>query len=84
MNELRSYLNSLSLDEQRDFSCRCGTSVGYLRKAISKNQVLGAALSVLIEIHSAIRNAKVGGSTPLTGTSHANNNAAYLMRRCCL
>ncbi|MGY3911017.1 hypothetical protein ACW5XW_08340 [Aeromonas piscicola] len=53
MNELRSYLNSLSLDEQRDFSCRCGTSVGYLRKAISKNQVLGAALSVLIETHSA-------------------------------
>lgn len=52
MNELRSYLNSLSLDEQRDFACQCGTSIGYLRKAISKNQALGAALSVRIETKS--------------------------------
>ncbi|MDU7377883.1 MAG: YdaS family helix-turn-helix protein [Enterobacteriaceae bacterium] len=49
MNELRLYLNSLSPDEQRDFANQCGTSIGYLRKALSKNHELGAALCVLIE-----------------------------------
>lgn len=49
MNELRIYLNNLSLDEQRDFASQCGTSIGYLRKALSKNHDLGAALCVLIE-----------------------------------
>ncbi|ARF50006.1 MULTISPECIES: transcriptional regulator [Pantoea] len=49
MNELRIYLNNLSLDEQREFALKCGTSIGYLRKALSKNHELGAALCVLIE-----------------------------------
>lgn len=49
MNELRIFLNSLSLDEQRDFATKCGTTIGYLRKALSKNHDLGAALCVLIE-----------------------------------
>lgn len=37
------------LVEQRMFACECGTSIGYLRKALSKGQVLGASLCVLIE-----------------------------------
>lgn len=41
MEELRIFLNSLSSDEQRMFACECGTSIGYLRKALSKGQVLG-------------------------------------------
>lgn len=49
MNELRIYLNNLSLDEQRAFANKCGTTIGYLRKALSKNHELGAALCVLIE-----------------------------------
>lgn len=49
MNELRLYLNSLSPDEQKDFAAQCGTTIGYLRKALSKNHELGAALCVLIE-----------------------------------
>jgi len=49
MNELRFYLNSLSPDEQKDFAAQCGTTIGYLRKALSKNHELGAALCVLIE-----------------------------------
>jgi len=49
MEELRIYLNALSLDEQRSFALRCGTSIGYLRKALSKNHELGPALCVLIE-----------------------------------
>jgi len=49
MNELRIYLNNLSLDEQRVFAIKCGTTIGYLRKALSKNHDLGPALCVLIE-----------------------------------
>ena len=49
MEELRLYLNSLSLEEQREFATKCGTSIGYLRKALSRNHELGAALCVLIE-----------------------------------
>lgn len=49
MNELRLYLNNLSPDEQRVFAAKCGTTIGYLRKALSKNHELGAALCVLIE-----------------------------------
>lgn len=49
MNELRTFLNNLSLQEQRDFSKRCGTTLSYLRKAISKKSVLGTELCVSIE-----------------------------------
>lgn len=49
MNELRLYLNSLSQEEQKAFASECGTTIGYLRKALSKNHELGAALCVLIE-----------------------------------
>lgn len=50
--ELRQYLNGMAFDEQADFSKRCKTSVGYLRKAISTNQSLGPALCVSIERES--------------------------------
>lgn len=49
MDKLLAYLNSLSKDNQAAFAEQCGTSVGYLRKAISKGQLLGAALCVAIE-----------------------------------
>lgn len=49
MEELRIYLNTLSLSEQRTFADTCGTTIGYLRKALSKNHELGPALCVLIE-----------------------------------
>ncbi|MGP2502304.1 transcriptional regulator [Pantoea ananatis] len=49
MEELRIYLNALSLSEQRIFADICGTTIGYLRKALSKNHELGPALCVLIE-----------------------------------
>lgn len=52
MEELRSYLNALSIMMQREFAQKCGTSVEYLRKAISTKQKLGAALSVRIEANS--------------------------------
>lgn len=52
MDELLIYLNSLSKDEQDVFAKRCGTSVGYLRKACSKKQRIGAELCVAIERES--------------------------------
>jgi hypothetical protein len=38
MEDLRSYLNSLDKDQQLAYANRCGTSVGYLRKALSIGQ----------------------------------------------
>lgn len=52
MEELKNFLNSLTVDEQKKFSAMCGTSVGYLRKAITKKAKLGPVLSVKIEISS--------------------------------
>lgn len=48
MEELRLYLNSFHW-KSREFATKCGTSIGYLRKALSRNHELGAALCVLIE-----------------------------------
>ena len=53
MESLRQYLNSLEPSDQEMFAQRCGTSVGYLRKAISKGQELGMDLVIAIERESA-------------------------------
>ena len=57
MEKLRAYLNSLPTDEQTAFATRCGTSVGYLRKAISKGQKLGESTVIAIDRES-------GGEVP--------------------
>ncbi|MDM0011971.1 YdaS family helix-turn-helix protein [Variovorax sp. J22P168] len=49
MNDLRRYLNSMSTFAQADFARDCGTSVGYLRKALSKGQRLSEGLCIDIE-----------------------------------
>lgn len=49
MKTLRKYLNSLSRTEQTEFAVACGTTLGYLRKAISVNQRLGLELCVVLE-----------------------------------
>lgn len=53
MDKLLAYLNSLSTQAQRDFATRCGTSVGYLRKAVSTGQQLGESLCINIDRESA-------------------------------
>lgn len=53
MEKLKKYLDSLPKDKQVEFAERCGTTIGYLRKAISVNSRLGAELCVLIEKQSA-------------------------------
>lgn len=53
METLRAFLNKLSPLDQAEFSERCKTSVGYLRKAISTRQRLGESLAIAIERESA-------------------------------
>jgi DNA-binding transcriptional regulator YdaS (Cro superfamily) len=52
MENLKAFLNGLSRENQELFAARCNTSLGYLRKAISLRQQLGAALCVNIERES--------------------------------
>lgn len=52
MDTLLKHLNSLAPDAQTAFAIRCGTSVGYLRKAISIHQRLGESLVINIERES--------------------------------
>lgn len=55
MDQLRAYLNSLSPSEQAEFALRSGTSIGYLRKALSKGQLLGEGLCINLERESGRR-----------------------------
>lgn len=46
METLRDYINSLSTPEQKVFADEAGTSIGFLRKAISVNQKLGEGICI--------------------------------------
>ncbi len=50
---LREYLNSLTRTAQVDFANRAGTTIGYLRKALSAGQSIGAEICVRIERESS-------------------------------
>lgn len=52
MDKLRDFLNTLPPGEQTAFAHRCGTTVGYLRKAISTKQRLGEGLCLRIGVES--------------------------------
>lgn len=49
MKKLLAYLNNLSIEQRLAFEKACGTTIGYLRKAVSVNQKLGAEICVAIE-----------------------------------
>ncbi len=49
MEKLLAYINSLSTVAQAEFAARCGTTVGYLRKAISIGQRLGEDICIAID-----------------------------------
>lgn len=44
MDTLRAYLSTLSTSDQADYAKRCGTTIGYLRKALSTKPRLDGAL----------------------------------------
>lgn len=52
MDKLIAYLNSLPQVERDPFAARCGTTVGYLRKASSVKQPLGEVLCLRIGMES--------------------------------
>lgn len=45
METLRAYLNSIPPDDQSAYAKRCGTTIGYLRKALSTKPQLDGALA---------------------------------------
>lgn len=49
MESLRTYLNSLTTEQQFFFARECGTTIGYLRKAISRRQKIGGQIVRLLE-----------------------------------
>lgn len=53
MDTLLAYLNSLDASAREAFAARCGTSIGYLRKAISIGQRIGEGLCIEIDRESA-------------------------------
>jgi len=57
MKILIDYLNGLSTADQATYATRCGTSVGYLRKAASTKQRLGESLCIALDRES-------GGQVP--------------------
>ena len=52
MQKLLIYLNGLKKDDRAAYAAACDTTEGYLRKAISKGQSLGAELCILLERES--------------------------------
>ena len=53
MDKLLIYLNSLSPEAREAFASRCGTTVGYLRKACSIKQTLSEGMCLRIGAESA-------------------------------
>jgi len=52
MDKLLAYINSLAAKDQALYAMRCGTTVGYLRKACSKKQLLGVDLVAKLSAES--------------------------------
>ncbi|WP_415916326.1 hypothetical protein SE336_16040 [Xanthomonas arboricola] len=52
MDTLRSYLTTLTPAEQADYAVRAGTSIGYLRKAMSKGQRFDGGLVRQLHVQS--------------------------------
>lgn len=55
MDKLLAYLNSLSDAEKADFVQRCGTTVGYIRKACSVKQQFSEGMCLRIGAESGGR-----------------------------
>jgi len=53
MEKLLKYINNLSEPDRVKFAKKCHTTVGYLKKAVSTKQFLGAQTCVLIEKHTS-------------------------------
>jgi len=52
MEVLRTYINDLPVQDQALFAVRCGTTIGYLRKALSVGARIGESICINIERES--------------------------------
>ncbi|CAR54910.1 hypothetical protein NP88_2261 [Burkholderia cepacia] len=52
MDKLKSLLRQMTREEQAQFCFACGTTLGYMRKALSVGAIFGPALCVSIERES--------------------------------
>lgn len=52
MDTLRTFLSTLTPDKQADYALRAGTTIGYLRKALSKGQRFDGALARRLDVES--------------------------------
>ena len=52
MKQITAYLSTLPVAERASFAEACGTTLGYLRKAISVGQRLGESLCINLERES--------------------------------
>lgn len=52
MDELKRFLKSMPSADRAAFARRCGTTIGYLNKALSIGQTLGESLCINIERES--------------------------------
>lgn len=52
METLRAYLKTLSPEQQAEYAFRAGTTIGYLRKALSKRQRFDGALARQLDLQS--------------------------------
>ena len=52
MHELINYINALGAQERLVFAQRCGTTIGYMRKAVSTGQKIRAETCCAIERES--------------------------------
>lgn len=52
MDKLRDFLNAMPVHDQHSFADRCGTTLGYMRKAISVGARFDASICIAIESES--------------------------------
>lgn len=52
MDKLRKFLRAMPPIERTAFADRCGTTIGYLRKAVSVQSKMGVELCIAIERES--------------------------------
>jgi len=52
METLRTYLATLSVPDQASYAVRCGTTIGYLRKALSTKPQFDGALALRLDEES--------------------------------
>lgn len=76
MQTLRDHLSTLSVTEQGEYAIRAGTTIGYLRKALSKGQRFDGALARRLDEESGGAVSRYELRPDIFGASPAADKAA--------